>query len=300
MKLALGPLLYHWPRERVQAFYCDAAHWPVDIFYLGEVVCSRRHELRLADWIELAQRLRDAGKEVVLSTLALPESESDLRLLRRIVASPGVGVEANDMSAVHLASQASVPFVIGPHLNVYNAATLASLAQCGAYRWVAPVDVSGALLAQVQRQRPAGVETEVFVYGRLPLAFSARCFTARAHNLPKDDCRFRCLDHPEGIVARTLDDTDLFAFNGIQTQSARRYNLVPHLAELAAFAVDVVRVSPQADGNAEVIAHCRDVLRGGAAGTSALAHAAMDEQAFSDGYWHGVAGQVRVAGSNRS
>ena len=39
MKLALGPLLYYWPREAVLAFYREAAGWPVDCVYLGETVC---------------------------------------------------------------------------------------------------------------------------------------------------------------------------------------------------------------------------------------------------------------------
>jgi len=44
------------------------------------------------------------------------------------------------------------------------------------------------------------VETAIFAYGRLPLAYSAGCFTARFHNLPKDDGQYRYLNDPEGPV----------------------------------------------------------------------------------------------------
>ena len=78
MKLSLGPLQYFWPRERTLAFYREAAGWPVDVVYLGETVCSKRRELGTRDWIALAAELADAGKEVVLSSLALVEAESEL------------------------------------------------------------------------------------------------------------------------------------------------------------------------------------------------------------------------------
>ena len=85
MRLTLGPLQYFWPRERVLAFYHDAATWPVDVIYVGETVCSKRRELRTQDWIALAEELAGSGREVVLSTLALIEAESDLSSLTRLV-----------------------------------------------------------------------------------------------------------------------------------------------------------------------------------------------------------------------
>ena len=74
MKIALGPLQYYWPRDTVFAFYDAMAETQVDIVYLGDTVCSRRHELRPSDWLTLADRLAAAGKEVVLSTQVLIES----------------------------------------------------------------------------------------------------------------------------------------------------------------------------------------------------------------------------------
>ncbi|GIX28303.1 MAG: U32 family peptidase [Burkholderiales bacterium] len=290
MKLALGPVLYYWSAERLLAFYEEAAAAPVDIVYLGETVCSRRHSLRPPDWLALGERLAAAGKEVVLSTQALVESESDLKALRRLVSNGRFLVEANDMAAVKCLAGRG-PFVAGTHLNVYNPATLAVLAELGAVRFVAPVEMSQAALAALQAERPAGVATEAWLYGRLPLAFSARCFTARHYNLQKDDCRFRCLDHPEGLSLFTLEGEPFLTLNGVQTLSAQVLNLLPVLDELRALRVDVVRVSPQARHTGRVLEVFRSVLDGTMDLRAALAVLEpLMPGAPCDGYWRGGAG----------
>ncbi|MDD5057723.1 MAG: U32 family peptidase [Sideroxydans sp.] len=289
MKISLGPILYYWPREAVRDFYAQAASWPVDIVYLGEVVCSRRHEMNLDDWLEVAGQLAAAGKEVVLSTQALVESESDLKAMRRIANNARFAIEANDMGAVRLS--AGRPFVAGPHLNMYNGATLEILAEQGAKRWVMPVEQSRTLLQQLLAQKPANMETEVFVYGRLPLAFSSRCFTARRYNLPKDDCRFKCMEHPGGITLNTREGQPFLALNGTQTQSASIHNLIAELADMQQLGVDIVRISPQPEHTGEVVATFRKMLDGAIG--AAEAQSALKPYLFDapcDGYWHGVSG----------
>lgn len=294
MKLALGPVLYYWTQEKLQAFYEEVAASPVDIVYLGETVCSRRHIMRLPDWLELAKKLADAGKKVVLSTLTLIESESDLKTLRRITENGEFAVEANDMGAVHLLT-GRAPFIAGPYLNIYNPQTLNLMATLGAQRWVMPVEMSREALQPLQQARPAGMETEVFSFGRLPLAFSSRCFTARFHNLPKDDCRFLCLDDPDGKTMRTRESKPFLVINGIQTQSALMHNLIGDLDSLRDLGVDVLRISPQYAHTSEIIRLFHDCIERRASPELAMQKmGSLTPEAACNGYWHGRSGMEQM------
>lgn len=297
MKLALGPLLYFWDRETVLDFYDRVCEAPVDIVYLGETVCSKRRALKLSDWFKLADRLANAEKEVVLSTLALVEAESDVSTIRHIAENGRFLVEANDMAAVNMLAGRG-PFVTGPHINTYNSETLELLAEAGARRWVMPVELSREMLWALQRRRPQGMETEVFAFGHLPLAFSARCFTARAHNLPKDDCDFRCVDYPNGMPLLTQEKEPFLTLNGVQVQSARTYILIHEIDALRELEVDVIRLSPQSRGMFEIINVFRDVVDGYSdpekAGNELMRFMSAGP---CDGYWHGLAGMSWMRGA---
>lgn len=295
MKLSLGPLLYYWQREVVFNFYEAISHTPVDIVYLGEAVCSRRHELRLSDWLDVAQMLKEAGKEVVLSTQVLLESGAEVGTMHKITGNGEYLVEANDMGAVQCVS-GKQPFVGGPHLNIYNLPTLQWMAGLGATRWVIPLEMKRADLAIIQAGRPAGLQTEVFAYGRMPLAFSARCFTARHRNLPKDDCRFSCLDHPDGLLLKTREHEGFLVLNGTQTQSAKVYNLVGALDDMHNLGVDVVRLSPQSQNMAEVVAVFDAARKRSLQPQDALARLQPLMPAEGcNGYWYGKPGLDQVA-----
>lgn len=294
-KLSLGPLLYYWSRDDVFKFYEDIADSPVDIVYLGETVCSKRRLLRPDSWLQLAALLEDAGKQVVLSTLTLLEANSELSALKKICSNEQYMVEANDMTAVQLLS-GKKPFVTGPAVNIYNSRTLEVLARSGLKRWTMPVELSKETLTDMHQDRPMGVETEVFAFGRLPLAYSARCFTARSHNLAKDDCQFRCLDYPDGLMLRTREDESFLVLNGIQTQSARTQNLIADINDFIDLKVDVLRISPQANNTVQVV----EIFDGCLRGKISLEEAEKSLQQYvmsgkCDGYWHGHAGMDNMS-----
>ncbi|WP_034293005.1 U32 family peptidase [Herbaspirillum sp. RV1423] len=291
LKLALGPILYYWPRDTVFAFYDKIAATPVDIVYIGETVCSRRHELRPSEWLQVAETLTAAGKQVVLSTQVLLESGSDLSTMRRITDNGRFMVEANDMGAVSCLTGKGA-FVAGPHLNIYNPPTLELMASLGASRWVMPLEMDANSLAIMQETRPAGLETEVFAYGRMALAFSARCFTARHRNLEKDHCQFSCIAHPDGLTLKTKEGLPFLVLNGIQTQSSLVYNLLGQVKQMQALGVDILRVSPQSAHTEEIIGAFDSVRTERVAAEEAAA--AMQQwmpEESCNGYWFGQPGQ---------
>ncbi|QGU32082.1 ubiquinone anaerobic biosynthesis protein UbiV [Thermochromatium tepidum] len=288
-RLSLGPILYLWPREQVFDFYAELLETPVDVIYLGETICSKRRQLKPEDYWELAERVTAAGKQAVISTLALIESEGELKTLRRICADERFLIEAGDLAALEFLE--GRPFVAGHSINLYNQRTLAFLVKCGLKRWVMPVELGRETLADLLRYRPPGVECELFAFGRLPLAYSARCFTAYNRGLGKDNCAFCCGDYPDGLLVTTQEGQEFLSLNGIQTQSAGTHNLLPALEEVRALGVDLLRISPQSKHTAAIVRTFADCLNGDldlAEGTARLRSWAPS--GLCDGYWTGESG----------
>lgn len=292
MEITLGPLLFFWPRNDVLAFYERVGDSAVDRVYLGEVVCNKRRELTLGGWLDIARQLQEKGKTVVLSTLALIESQSELASVRKICEQEGIMVEASDMAAVQYLSSHKVPFTAGPGMNLYNSRALKVLYELGMRRWIMPVELScdhlHSILADARIMGMESLETEVFSYGYLPLAFSARCFSARIDGRSKDCCEFACMKSPEGIPLTTQEGDSLFTLNGIQTMSGNCHNLLNHWRLMNEVGVSGMRLSAHSNDVFKIIEDLAVQMAGYRCDES------LGETHDCNGYWFGQAGIKRV------
>ena len=289
MKLSLGPVLYYWNKEKVESFYRDIADSTVNRVYLGETICSKRNELRFEDWMGIARELRQAGKDIRLSTLGLIEAPQELEMLKPYLDNGEFEVEANDVAVIQMAKERNLPFVAGPAINVYNLSALKRLLKSGMTGWVMPVELSRDWLAALlDEAKSEGIreqfDVEVFGYGHLPLAYSARCFTARSLDRPKDQCKKCCIDFPDGRLVKNLEDKRMFVLNGIQTQSGDCYNLLPNMESMEGI-VDLFRISPQHEGTSDIIEMAADL-------DSAKKSWGSNQ---CNGYWWAISGKDSVA-----
>jgi collagenase-like PrtC family protease len=240
--LTLGPVFFHWPANRLKDFYRRIAdEAPVERVHLGEVVCGKRMPFSDPVWPELIERLEQAGKEVVLSTLAAPTTSRERRAISDLC-TDGRLVEINDITA--LPARTGRPFVAGPFLNIYNGAAAQFLIRRGASTICPPVELSLVHVGAIAQACPE-TEFELFAFGRLPLALSGRCYHARLHGLHKDSCQFTCEQDPDGLRVDTLDDQSFLAINGVQTLSAQVHAVLPASPEIAARKIRRLRLSPQ-------------------------------------------------------
>ena len=292
MKYSLGPVLYYWSKETLEDFYQQAANSRADVVYLGEAVCSKRRATKVGDWLAMAKALADSGKQVVISTLALVQASSELNEMKRYVDNGEFLLEASDLGVVNLCAKRKLPFVAGHALNCYNAVTLRLLLKQGMVRWCMPVELSRDWLVNLLDQCDTlGIrqqfEVEVLSYGHLPLAYSARCFTARSENRAKDECETCCIKYPTGRSMRSQEDQQVFVLSGIQTMSGYVYNLGNELTSMQGL-VDVVRLSPMGSETFTML----EAFKGNETGGAPLPLASNSD---CNGYWRRLPGLMLEA-----
>ncbi len=296
--LTLGPLYFHWPEDkRCDFYYRIADEADVDVVYLGETVCSKREPFFEPYRQKVIDRLKKAGKQVVLSSLAMVTTPREMASIKE-KAKSGFQVEANDLAAVQVL--AGKPFVVGPFINVMNESTRDYFKRLGATRIVFASELSataiGVLASSSQRvipvktgiqrrasasrmsQLPRGraaldsrfrgndtgdnLEFEVQVFGRQPLSVAMRCYAARAEGRNKDGCRFACGQYPDGLPVDDYAGRPILSVNGTMTMSHGYVVLLREMKKLQRQGVSHFRLSPQDVDMVRVAALYREVLQG--------------------------------------
>jgi collagenase-like PrtC family protease len=293
-RLVLGPVLFLWDTQEWRDFYFRIAdEADVDCVVLGEVVCSKRLHFHDSLVDEVAVRLQAGGKAVRLASLALVTNEREVRATRTLCAREGFEIEAEDLSAHHLLG--GRPHAIGPLVNVYNGAAARVLGARGARTICLPPELPLASVAAIVRDAP-DIAFEVFAFGRVPLAISARCAHARVKGKTKDTCQFVCGDDPDGLPVDTLDGQHFLALNGVQTMSYTCQSFIADVPALLDAGVAGLRLSPQYCDMVGVADTFRRVATGrlDPRDGQAMLAALYEGASFSNGFLHGDAGHRLV------
>lgn len=292
MKVTLGPVPYLWGKDRILSFYKEIANTSVSVVYIGEVVCSKRSYLGVNILREAGQLLEDAGKEVVISTLGLITNKAELDFVESLQELP-FPVEANNPGTLNIFSGNVLPgkyIVGGPHLAVYNAPTAKFLHSTGVKRLVFMPELDRKAIESISLSVPS-CEKEIIAFGNLPLAFSWRCYTARAVNLSKANCAIICKDYPDGMPLETIDSMSLFNINGTQLMSGTKVCMVEQMDIISRLGIEYIRIIPQSENTTDIIEIFSKVIDGRIERTEALETLKLyAPEGISNGWFYGKPG----------
>lgn len=291
MKITLGPIPYLWGRERILSFYNEITNTPVSVIYVGEVICSKRTLLGIDTMEEVCRMLHDAGKEVVISTLGLITTQEEIGFIKDLSKLP-YPIEANNIGVLDFCSGKEI--VAGPHLAIYNASTAKFLAGLGVKRIVFMPELSRESIDSIASSVPS-VEKEIIGFGHLPLAFSWRCYTARALDLSKTNCAIVCKKYSEGMPLETMDGMPIFNINGTQLMSAQKVCMIEQLDILEALEIGYLRIIPQDQNTLDVIEIFSRAISGEVTHPEALeALKKYAPEGISNGWFYGQPGREYV------
>ncbi len=249
MKLSLGPIPFLWEKNRIISFYKEIASTPVSVVYIGEVVCSKRAILGIDMLKMICELLVDAGKEVVISTFGLMTNQEELDFAESLC-TIDAPVEVNNIGILNFCEGKKT--IAGPHLAIYNAPTAKYLASIGVRRIVFMPEISRDSIRSVSSAVPQ-VEKEIIAFGNLPLAFSWRCYTARALGMTKANCAISCIKYPEGMPLETMDRKPVYNINGTQIVSAQKVCMIEEIDLLRDMGIGLLRIMPHPTATSEIM-----------------------------------------------
>ena len=264
MQISLSQIPFNWNHETVTNFYQEIATLPLDTIYIGNTVCSKREAtVSIQQWLEIAENLQAQGKKVIFSTLALIETSAELQQLTKICSEIPFLIEANDIGTVNILAHNNKRFACGPGINIYNHNSIKVLQEKGMVRWTPPVELSIDAIAQIKAATTSfSATTDLYAFGYLPLAISARCYSARIEGLDKEHCNNICNKTPYGHAVDTTDNRDFLRINGTQTMSGAIHNALNGWKAAQTAGIDSLRISPANADMKQVIEQTYKMLDG--------------------------------------
>ena len=287
MKLSLGPIPFLWEQNRIISFYKEIADTSVSVVYVGEVVCSKRAILGIDMLKTICNMLTDAGKEVVISTFGLMTNHEELEFTETLC-TLSVPIEVNNIGVLNFCEGKKT--IAGPHLAIYNAPTAVYFSTIGVKRIVLMPELSSDAIRSVSSAVPA-VEKEIIAFGNLPLAFSWRCYTARALGMSKANCAISCIKYPEGMPLETMDRMPVFNINGTQIVSAQKVCMIEEIVQLSDMGIGLLRIMPHPTATTEIIDIFNSVTGGGLSPSEAVnGLRKFAPEGISNGWFYGKPG----------
>ncbi|NQY43735.1 MAG: U32 family peptidase [Legionellales bacterium] len=286
-------MLFNWPENKKQDFYsmiADEAN--INTVYIGEVICQKRFACWGKIYHKIVDRLVSAGKEVIISSLALINTEEELHIIRDYIKDSNLTIEANDISVLNIIDQNK--FCLGPYINIYNEEALKHYIDKGASHITFSQELpreSIEVLASLKK-----IDYEISVFGRIPLAISARCAHARVYKQQKSNCKYVCEKDLNGLEVTTLDSQPFLTINGLQTMSYTYCNMLQELDYLQQIGINRFRIYPHDHNMLKIIDVYNDVLSktiSAEEGYNNLKLITPDVN-FSNGFFHGTSGYKMI------
>lgn len=260
MEISLAPAPITWGKKQIKEFYKKVALMPVDIAYIGETVCSKRSSFSIDDLKEITLILKENNKKVFISTLGLLTTTKEFEQVRKLF-SIADGIEVNSLGVLSLLSEKTPgqEFVVGPFLNVYNKNSARAFLSLGASKIVLPAELSFKNISDIVSMTK---ELEISVWGNITCAISWRCYSARSFDLERKNCKMKCMEYPDGILLKNVDDKDIFLIDGTRVLAARDYCLIEQLDELKSIGIKNIRINPSRKHTAEIVNIFKQAVNG--------------------------------------
>src|SRR4030067_2305934 len=287
VKLSLGPIPFLWEKNRILSFYKEVAGTSVSVVYIGEVVCSKRAILGIDVLRTICNMLKDAGKEVVISTFGLMTNKEELEFAKSLC-TLSAPIEVNNIGVLNFCEGKDT--IAGPHLAIYNAPTAEYFSSIGVKRIVLMPELRSDAIRSLSSAVPA-VEKEIIAFGNLPLAFSWRCYTARALGMSKAHCAISCIKYPEGMPLELMDRMTVFNINGTQIVSAQKVCMIEEMDLLRDMGIGFLRIMPHPTATAEIIDIFSSVTEGALSPSEAVTGLRkFAPEGISNGWFYGQPG----------